>query len=66
MIERFNTKLFDQWNFIIEQLQWQQTDTRVNYFPKERNDNYIVKILDLGFKYEECQNNSGYTIRIWK
>jgi hypothetical protein len=65
-VNKFSKRLFDQWDFIIEQLQWQSTDTKVNFFPFERNDDYIIKILDLGFRYEECQNEKGYTIRIWK
>jgi hypothetical protein len=60
------SKLRDQWNFVIKGLKDQESDTIVNFFPYERSDEYIVKVLDLGFKYEECKTEEGYTIKIWK
>ena len=63
---RFSKILFDQWDFIIENLKQQDSGPKVNYFPAERSEIYISMILDMGFKYEECKNDKGYTIRIWK
>jgi hypothetical protein len=58
--------VYDQWEFILEQLKLQQSDCVVFYFPFESNKEYIEQIKNNNFYIEEWSSTNGYAIKIWK